>query len=238
MRRVAVLVSVALAVAVVVPAMASAKSKPKSPKAVVLTTDQLNSAALALTDMPTGYAAMPTDASAVAPNATSGICNGPNEAARAQVQGSTATAGSFFGANTTVGPFVFESLYTFPSAKRAQAFLEAGKAQGACGSYNATTSSGAQTRAIAPISFRKIGDDVFAYRLTIEGSTPGTQRGSYDYYTVRVGNNTFTVGQGGLTGANASEEQGFISTAMSKLGVTLAAAKKAANATTTTVKKK
>jgi hypothetical protein len=222
-----------MAVALLAPsAAAKTKSKP-----VVLTQGQITPALLALADMPTGYAAIAIDPSSTTPSATAGVCNGPNEAARAQTQSAAASGYSEFGQSPTTGPVVVESIYSFPTKAKASAFLGATRAQAQCQPYNVANSSGSETRSVAQVSVKKVGNDTASYRVTIQGSQPDTIAATLDYVIVRDGNNVVNVAQGGLTGANASELQQLVAKALSKLGVAIQAAKKP-SATTTTSKKK
>ena len=237
MRRVLGFAVVATMVIVALAPSAGAKPKPKA-KPVVLTQAQITPALLALADMPTGYAAIAIDPSATTPSATAGVCNGPNQAARAQNQSAAAGGESEFGQNPTTGPVVIESVYSFPTKAKASAFLAATRGQAQCPPYNVATSTGSETDSAAQVSTKKLGDDTASYRLTIQGSRPDTVAGSFDYVLVRIGNHVVNVAQGGLTGANTSELQPLVAKALSKLGVAIQGAKKSGATTTSTTKKK
>jgi hypothetical protein len=214
-----------------------AKSKTKQPVVVVLTSDQITPALLALEDMPTGYAAIPAPATS-GPNGTSGYCNGPNEDARAAAQGGVGSGIVGFGQNPTYGPFITESVHSFPTAKQAAAALAAVTPQAGCGTYNDASSGTTVTRTIAPIAYSKVGDGTVALRMSssLPGST-GTAA-STDQITVQLMNNLITITNGGLAGPTTSTEQDMIGKSITKLGTAIEAAKavqrQAAAATTTT----
>lgn len=202
---------------------AASGSKPKN--VVVLSTAEVQPALFVLTDMPTGYAA--TSNPNATPSGTSGFCNGPNEAARAQAQGVTGSGSVEFAQNPDFGPFLSENVYSFPSVQTASAMLSSERSQVACGMYNSVNDGVSLSESIAPIAFAKAGDDLVAFRLTSTttgtGSSPTTA--SEDQITVRLANNVITVGYGGIGGPNAATEQQYVGTAISKLGVAIAAAK-------------
>jgi hypothetical protein len=214
---------------------AASGSKPKN--VVVLSTAQVQPALFVLTDMPTGYAA--TSDSNTTPSGTTGFCNGPNEPARAQAQGVVGSGGVEFAQNPNFGPFLSEFVYSFPSAQAASAMLSSERSQVACGTYNSVNNGVSLSESIAPIAFAKAGDDLAAFRLTTSttgtGSSPTTA--AEDQITVRIANNVITVAYGGIGGPSATTEQQYVGTAISKLGVAIAAAKKQQAAAKKTKKK-
>jgi hypothetical protein len=228
---------VALGIAMLVAAAAPVGAKtPKPPKnVVVLTNDQIKTdALLALTDMPTGYAADLTDlATNSQPNGTTGLCNGPNGVARAQAQSAVGIGDSDFAQNPSFGPFLGEGVYSFPSAKQAAAFVDATRSQMSCGTYNASPNGAAIKYTISQIAYTKVGDDTLALRQTSASAEPGSTgvSGSADQITVRLANNVILIAYGGLGGPNATLEQQYVGKALSKLGVAIAVAKQAAKKT-------
>jgi hypothetical protein len=251
MRRVVMVLAVGLAAATLVQSPASAKSKPKPPKVVVLTADQLGTAMLALTDMPTGWAGSPTTAGSDQASTTNGICNQSNAMARAQASGVVTSAMTRFAQDPNNGPIIDEVAYVFPSTKAAQQFVESSKQQiEACTagwqSPNPNAPSITVQWTVAPMSFTKLGDNTYAFRETATNQVNGQNGATFTLDSVYIAkdNNVVSVSRSGAASllGTASTDSGqlqqFSDKALSKLGVTLAAAKKAASATTTTMKAK
>jgi hypothetical protein len=207
---------------------ALAKGGSKSTNVVVLTNDQIAAdAMLALADMPTGYAADPTDqAQGSQPNGATGVCNGPNTAARAQAQGVVGMGFAEFAQNATTGPFLSEGVYSFGSTKQAEALLTATTAQTACNTWSGSSDGVAINYTVAPIAYAKVGDDTVAYRVTSAGASSPGIAGSADDILVRIKNNAILLSYGGLGGSDTSLEQQYVGKAITKLGVALAIAKK------------
>ena len=145
------------------------------------------------------------------------------------------TGSAQFALNPIAGPYVSESVYSFPTVKQAKAMLDAVRTQASCGTYDTVSDETTRTVTIAPVSFSKVGDDTVANRQTtsIPGQT-GSTTGSTDQISVRLANNVITIAEGALGGPDANLEQRFVGKSVSKLGVALEAAKKAQRATTTT----
>jgi len=238
MRRILWAAVIATMAVLAIPAPAGAKSKPR---VVVLKTAQLAPAMLALEDMPTGWSSQAVPASSLQASTTSAVCNGPNAAGRAQSAGVVATAGTEYSQDPNTGPFLSEFAYVFPTAAVAQSFMTATKtAVKACTrgwqTANPTVDGGTVQFTIALLPF-KVGDQTLAYRQ-IERNRKTAASETQDTVYLRKGNNVLVVDRRGassflgLPSSDARQLLPYSQKALDKLGVALAAAKKA---TTTAV---
>jgi hypothetical protein len=203
--------------------------KPKIPKnVVVLSSAQVMSALLALTDMPTGYAG-DADTTNTTPNATGGVCKGPNVAAIVQASGAAATGRVAFTQNPATGPSVRNTVVSLSTSKMAHALVSTFQTQAqSCTTYVTTAGGGTPISvAVSRISFPNVGDETFATRATASGSSPGTTSGSADEVVVRSQNNVIFFEVSALVGPDTNTEQQLLGKAVSKLGVVIASAAKA-----------
>jgi hypothetical protein len=182
---------------------AQAVGLPNKPKPVALTNDQIPSALLAVDDFPTGWSTATQPEGANTASTTEGICNGPNALSRAQDAGLVGYGTIRFTSNPNQGPFVDESVYSFPSDRRAKAFVKAAADQAsACTAPWQSTPPGLPTGAsarftIAPLAFPKVaGDQVLAARETATEQLNGEdlQTATSDQVLVRKANHVLLVG--------------------------------------------
>ena len=201
---------------------AAAKSKP--PK--VLTQEQLQAALLALSDMPSGWAASPIQPA-------TGVCNGPTLPQLVQQGAPAATVDSQFAQDETVGPLVNERLANFKTAAAAKAdFALIRDTYTKCTAWDAVLPSGsAYHYTLTPESFSKAGDQTAAFRVVAspQGQT-GVISATYDLVFVRKGNVLVPVAVGALTIPSDLTQQ-FVGKAMAKLSTSQV------QATTTTTKR-
>jgi hypothetical protein len=200
------------------------------PKPIALTNEQIQSALIAVNDFPTGWSSYPIPPEQNVPSATEGICNGPNELARAQNKGSSGQGRVAFTSNPSQGPLVSESLYSFPSDRQAKAYMKATTDQASACSAPWQTSpppgapSGTTTRVtIAGLSFPKVaGDQVLALRETETEQLNGQDLTTLtiDLVELRKGNHVLLVAFGG-TSPDVNQLQTYVRKAYSKFGVAL-----------------
>lgn len=229
MKRV---IALSVALVIVLAGTAAAKGKPKPPKNLVLTNEQIAPALLALADMPTGWAVEPTDPSTTQASATTGYCNGPNEKARADAANDAASGFSYFAQDPKNGPAISETVYAFPTVDQAKAMLAATQtAIGGCTNWQTTSAAGngiTMTWTAAALSFPKITDQIVAVRQQGTNMFQGQPGASVvvDVVSLRKGNHLVTVQRLGAS-ADPAQLQQYAQAALNKLGVELAAAKKA-----------
>jgi hypothetical protein len=205
------------------------------PKPIALTNEQIPSALLALDDFPTGWSTAPLPEGANTVSATAGICNGPTALARAQGARVVGYGAIRFTSNPNQGPFVDELLYSFPSERRAKAFVKATSNQAsACTTpWQLPPVSGlpmgASARAtIAGLSFPKlVGDQVVAARETFTEQLNGEDISTVteDEVLLRKGNHALVVGYL-ATSPDVNQLQTYVRKAYSKFGAALQNARK------------
>jgi PknH-like extracellular domain len=134
-----------------------------------------------------------------------------------------------FTSNPNQGPFVDESVYSFPSDRRAKAFVKAAADQAsACTAPWQSTPSGLPTGAsarftIAPLAFPKVaGDQVLAARETATEQLNGEdlQTATSDQVLVRRANHVLLVGYT-ATSPDPKPLQTYLRKAYSKFGAEL-----------------
>jgi hypothetical protein len=202
----------------------SASAKDERPAA--LDAVGLESAVLALEDLPTGWSE-DTAPPPLTPEDSGGFCDRPNEAARAQTAGAVASAQVTFTDGSADGASVTETAFSFPTVKAAKSYMKATRAAiDACPSWKALSDDGAMTRSVAPISFRKVGDETIAVRITgiPDGATTGD---SIDQVVVRKGNHAITVMPYAGLASTRPRTRAFVDEAVKSLGRALRAARSA-----------
>jgi hypothetical protein len=237
MRRISV---AALAVLTVFGFGIQAALAKTNPKPVTLTAAQVTPALLALTDMPSGWAAYPNSGTVPPASATGGICNGPNALARSAAVGGGGIASTAFFKDVNVGPAISESVYGYPSVKAAKDYIVATEAAvAACSAgwdvANDNQPGGTVHWTISALSFDKLGDQVSARRDVgtnmYQGAAGST--GTVDEVDTRIGNNIIHVTRT-ATAADQAELLRYTQKSVAKFGVALQAAKQ--SATTSTAK--
>jgi hypothetical protein len=188
----AVIISVAASTSIGSAAAAEVRSsKPAS-------TSQLEKVLLARRDFPSGWTRNPQKSPT--PDATSGFCNGPNAAARAQASGAVGASSTAFAKDPDRGPFVGETLYSFPDAGHAKAFMEANRRSLAtCPAFdNVDATTGATVSVtLSQQEFAKIGDDRIALRQS-ERFDP-TTTADFDIVYLRAGRLIVIVANGAIS---------------------------------------
>jgi hypothetical protein len=181
---------------------AQAVGLPNKPKPVALTNDQIPSALLALDDFSTGWSTATPPEGFKTASTTDGICNGPDALSRAQDAGLVGYGTIRFTSNPNQGPFVDELAYSFPSDRRAKAFVKgSAKQANACTAPWQSTAPGIPTGesirlTIAALAFPKVaGDQVLAARETGTAQLNGQdlQTVTIDQVLVRKANHAFVV---------------------------------------------
>jgi hypothetical protein len=157
---------------------------------------------LAITDMPTGWA-VNTVTPPLTANPTSGSCNGPNAAARAEAAGSTAMAESQYIKDPVAGPYLSEVVWAFPTPKQAKAFMKANrKVVASCPRDDYVNPVDGQTyhRSLGAESFTKVGDEALATRVTQSlPNNPGSITSASDSVFARSGRFVLNLANGGLS---------------------------------------
>jgi PknH-like extracellular domain len=225
-------IALSLAFVIVLAGPVAAKGNPKPPKNVVLTNDQIAQALLALSDMPTGWAAEPSQASDTQASATNGYCNGPNQKARADTAGDAGSGFSSFAQDPKNGPAISETVFAFPTVDQAKAMLAATQAAiSGCTTWQTASDAGLGitiTWTASALSFPKITDQILAARQQGTNMFQGQSGASVviDNVYLRKGNHVVNVDRLG-TSADPAQLQQYAQAGLNKLGVELAAAKKA-----------
>jgi hypothetical protein len=166
---------------------------------LVLDGPALTATLLSLDDLPSGWT-RDDEALPPTPDETSGFCNGPNEAARAQAAGATASASVTLD-EATDGRSVNEAAYAFPTRTAASSFVkETRRAAAACRSWQVSGPDGTETVSARQVTFPKVGDQSLALRNSAVTTTG--ERSSADQVTVRVGNHVVTIFTSGAGSRN------------------------------------
>jgi hypothetical protein len=222
-------VTAALALGLLVGEASQAAGLPNKPKPIALTNDEIPAALLAVGDFPTGWSTATPPEGASTASATDGICNGPNALSRALDAGLVGHGEIRFTSNPSQGPFVDEFAYSFPSDRRAKAYVKAtGDQASACTAPWQSTPPGLPTGAterftIAALAFPKVaGDQVLAARETGTEQLNGQdlQTASSDQVLVRKGNHVFAVAYT-ASSPDPNQLQTYVRKAYSKLATEL-----------------
>ncbi len=189
-----------------------------SPAAKVPTAEDLKKALLAVSDMPTGYAARPEktpggggtptpqDSSSVAgPNPECNrLFNEFGDEGSAKVEQASVTA-EFEKAAT--GPFVRQTLESYRDAAALQKDMSlVREAVDKCGEFTVKDEDAEAKVKIANASFPKLGDDTAAFKLEATVASGGRKVTLSGYMVaVRVGNVVSTITSFGLPSVDAGE---------------------------------
>jgi hypothetical protein len=177
--RLAISVVAVTAAMVVVPACGfeiskssdSDKSQTTSTTMAPLTTAQMQSALLALPDMPPGWSTDPSPSSdGGTGGGTDALCPAGSSAARA----SEHDAVEIEFTQTLMGPFVYQSLISAPDAESHLAELRTAFDTCVGQTWSADMGGEMMTLSLAEVSTTPVGDSTVGYRLTGSGSISGT----------------------------------------------------------------
>lgn len=206
-------VSRMLATVVCAVVLVSATPASGTTSTVVLDESQIADALLRLEDLPAdeGFLELSGEAPPAdlgSPSETGGVCDGPNLAALVQDAGGRSYGWvSYFNGNSD-GPYVSESVLSFPNANAARRFVKANRAQAT--SCRAGWSSPSSVPGDPPYQYEitaskgpKVGDERFVSHTVSTGGGDDITRepdlpGVTETAVVRVGNNVVMLTRQGI----------------------------------------
>jgi hypothetical protein len=169
-----------------------------------LTATQLETAMLALRDMPSGWSGGPLDLFDLPNSSAPGVCN--NLATAPRTYGGVMVAAVEYSPNPSVGSYIEEIGYAFPTIASAQRFVSAtGRAISQCTAGWTTTNTNVQGSTVVikwslraqPV--KRLGDQTVAFRTTSTSETGGQSApvGPSDAVYVRTANYVLAMSRGG-----------------------------------------
>ena len=168
------------------------------------TTDQLRVALLTLDDMPTGWTTMTGSDD----NSTTDICGVPDSSNVQQVKVSADFQKS------QLGPFLTDTIGAFKHGG-AQTWMDAFKRRASCTQFTDTDSQGTPTTyQLAPLSFPKMGDDTFAFRLTTDAGIATIEA---DLVYIRWGDYIVQIGNASISSVDSDLTSSIAQKALDKL---------------------
>ncbi len=169
------------------------------------TVEQLQGALLSLDDMPTGW----TTSTGSSDDSSGPFFCGVPPADQFQ---QTKTSANF--QKSQLGPYVTEALGAFADGK-SKAWMEALQKRLSCTTWTDTDSSGTKTTyQLAPLSFPKIGDQTFAFRMTVSTSLFNAES---DFVFIRAGDVVIEVGNIGVGSVDSDLTATLAQKALDKL---------------------
>lgn len=170
------------------------------------TTDQLKTALLTLSDMPTGWT---TSDQTGSDNSSSSMCG-----ATPTPTSSDETTVSVDFQRSQLGPFLTEQINAVPSGQMKKVFDKI-KNSLSCTSWTEPDSEGTPTTyQLSPLSFPKMGDDTFAFRMS-GGS--GIFTFEADAVYIRVGDSIITIANVAVGSVNSDLTESIAQKAVDKL---------------------
>jgi hypothetical protein len=194
--------SVVLLVVAMVVAIGETSSATARPG--VLTATKFQTAMLALRDMPSGWSGGPLDLFDLPNTSVPGVCN--NLATAPRTYGVVTVAAVEYSPNPSVGSYIEEVGYAFPTIASAQRLVSATRrAVSQCRAGWTTTNTNAQGSTVVikwsvraqPV--KEIGDQTVAFRTTSTSDTSGQSEplGPSDAVYVRKANYVLAISRGG-----------------------------------------
>jgi hypothetical protein len=167
-----------------------------------LTDGSLTDAMLTVDDLPAGWSQLPDDNS----TSKSKLCNGV-DLDQTKVSNATSKASRTFTTSGTAKRFLIEALATLPGSDASKALTGLREAMTSCGQWSEPSGSGNATATfnLRELSFPRLGDDSFAFRVTSGTTTQVTGEGDFAY--VRHGHSLLIVMYAGVSFTGPDTDQ-------------------------------